>query len=139
MKKYKTILADPPWQQTYTGKRVRERSGSVENQKTQLEYPTLTVEQICGMNVGDFADDACHLWLWTTNQFLDAGFDVMRAWGFKYMAPITWVNLPVLARGLSTQLKHSFSGIRGNAYFRRIDTSQQSCLQTARAVTLKSH
>lgn len=44
------------------------------------------------LQVAELAADDCHLWLWTTNQFLDAGFDVMRAWGFKYLAPIHWVK-----------------------------------------------
>ena len=38
------------------------------------------------------ADDGCHLWLWTTNAHLRDGFDVMDAWGFKYMTPIHWIK-----------------------------------------------
>lgn len=60
--------------------------------KEQLEYPTMTTEAICNMPVGDIAERGAHLWLWTTNQHLEDGFKVMRAWGFRYMAPITWVK-----------------------------------------------
>ncbi len=35
------------------------------------------------MPVGQLATDDCHLWLWTTNQHLEDGIRVMRAWGFK--------------------------------------------------------
>ena len=77
----------PPWEQTMAGKyktrhkRIRE-----------LGYPTMSVDDIIKLPVGDVAEAGCHLWLWTTNQFLPAGFEVMKAWGFKYLAPITWVK-----------------------------------------------
>lgn len=86
-KKYKTILADPPWAQELTGKWKRSNMRA-----TELPYPTMTVDEIKALPVGDLADTGCHLWLWTTNQFLRAGFEVMEAWGFKYLAPITWVK-----------------------------------------------
>ena len=87
MKKYLTILADPPWAQKMMGKRRGH-----EERRLVLSYPTMTVEQIKGLPIKDIADDGCHLWLWTTNQFLRQGFDVVDAWGFKYLAPITWVK-----------------------------------------------
>jgi N6-adenosine-specific RNA methylase IME4 len=85
--KYRTIVADPPWQQPLTGRRAGRHvvSGS-------LPYPTMTLEQIKRLRVGDMAEDDAHLWLWTTNAFLRQGFDVMEAWGFKYLAPVTWVK-----------------------------------------------
>ena len=84
--KYRTILADPPWQQPMTGKRVRSKGG----QPPALPYPTMTLEAICAMRVGENAAEDCHCWLWTTNSFLEAGFQVMKAWGFRYLAPIHW-------------------------------------------------
>ncbi len=85
--KYKTILADPPWKQTNTAKwSIRP------NRAERLPYPTMTVEEICALPIGDLADDGCHLWLWTTNEYLEDGFKVMRAWGFKYLVPVTWVK-----------------------------------------------
>lgn len=85
--KYKTILADPPWNQPTSGKRIRKKG---KHSAPILPYPTMTLEEICSLKVYDIADVGCHLWLWTTNAFIDAGFDVMKAWGFKYLAPITW-------------------------------------------------
>lgn len=83
--KYRTILIDPPWAQEMAGKydrRARTRAA--------LPYPTMSVEDIMRLPVGDFADVGCHLWLWTTNAFLRAGFDCLEAWGFTYLAPVTW-------------------------------------------------
>lgn len=87
--KYLTIYADPPWQQGMAGKRKRAKGGFKED---VLPYPTMTTEQVLSLSVGDLADEGCHLWLWTTNQFLETGFQVMRAWGFKYLMPIHWVK-----------------------------------------------
>jgi len=87
MKKYKTILVDPPWEQSMRGKDKRRPNGAI-----KLPYPTMSWQEISNMHVGDIAEDGCHLWLWTTNQFLHAGFHVMNAWGFRYLAPITWVK-----------------------------------------------
>lgn len=86
--KFKTILADPPWQQPLMGKRKRAKGGMAD----ALPYRTLPLDEICAMRVGDYADDGCHCWLWTTNAFLEPGFTVLRAWGFKYLAPIHWIK-----------------------------------------------
>jgi len=85
---YRTILADPPWQQPLMGKRKRAKGGM----NVALSYPTMSLEEICALPIGTQAAPGCHLWLWTTNAFLRAGFDVMSAWGFKYLAPIHWIK-----------------------------------------------
>jgi N6-adenosine-specific RNA methylase IME4 len=87
-KKYNTIYADPPWQQGVTGVYSRTRHG----RPKAIPYPMMDIEAITSLPVGDLAEDGCHLWLWTSNQFLRDGFDVMSAWGFKFLAPITWVK-----------------------------------------------
>lgn len=86
---YNTILADPPWRQTLMGRRRRPRDP---HNAQSLPYPTMTVSEIKALAIGDYATPGCHLWLWTTNQFLRQGFEVMEAWGFTYLAPITWVK-----------------------------------------------
>ena len=86
--KYSCILVDPPWPQRLTGKRKRAKGGVAQN----LPYATATVPDIMNMAVGPLAAPGCHLWLWTTNQFLRQGFEVMEAWGFKYLAPIHWLK-----------------------------------------------
>jgi N6-adenosine-specific RNA methylase IME4 len=87
--KYRTILADPPWPQSLMGNRKRVRDPHCSQ---TLPYSTMTIDEIKKLPVNDIAEVGCHLWLWTTNQFLRQGFDVMEAWGFKYLAPITWVK-----------------------------------------------
>lgn len=87
IKKYQIIYADPPWEQKMRGHyKTRPKDSKV------LPYKTMTVEEIKKLPINNIAEDGCHLWLWTTNQFLKDGFEVMEAWGFKYLAPITWVK-----------------------------------------------
>ncbi len=57
-----------------------------------LPYPTMTVAEIAALPVEAVAAPSAHLWLWTANQFLPHGFDLMKRWGFKYMVPIQWVK-----------------------------------------------
>ena len=86
MKKYNTIYADPPWKQGMSGKYKKHKS------LADLEYPTMTIAEIKNLPINELAETGCHLWLWTTNQYLRSGFEVMESWGFKYLAPITWVK-----------------------------------------------
>lgn len=85
---FKTIVADPPWEQPLSNARQRSKGGAAE----ALPYPTMSLEAICDLPVWRYADWGCHLWLWTTNAFLADGFKVMKAWGFRYLAPIHWVK-----------------------------------------------
>lgn len=85
--KFKTIVADPPWPQSLTGAFKRR-----ENRAQALPYKTMSLEEIMALKISELAAPGSHLWLWTTNQFLEEGFHVMRAWGFRYLAPITWVK-----------------------------------------------
>jgi N6-adenosine-specific RNA methylase IME4 len=91
MMQYRTILADPPWQQPLSNGGIRRRwKGGVVARS--LPYPTMPLAEIAALPIADLAAPDCHLWLWTTNAFLEAGFSVMRAWGFRYLAPIVWVK-----------------------------------------------
>lgn len=96
---YLTILADPPWpQKLRSGGLYRNRP----KETRRLPYPTMSVEAIAALPVSSLAAEGCHLWLWTTNQFLRAGFGVMEAWGFTFLAPITWVK----PQGLGNYFQH---------------------------------
>lgn len=74
MKKYKIIYADPAW-------RYQDKSC---NGNALAHYSTMSVKDICKLNVGGVADDNSVLFLWVTYPLLQEGLDVMKAWGFKY-------------------------------------------------------
>ena len=83
-KKYKTIYADPPWQ-------FQNRTGKVAPEYKRLNrYPTMKLEDIMKLPVGDVADEKSHLYLWVPNALLPEGLQVMEAWGFEYKTNLIW-------------------------------------------------
>ena len=83
-KKYKTIYADPPWQ-------FQNRTGKVAPEHKRLNrYPTMKLEDIMKLPVGDVADEKSHLYLWVPNALLPEGLQEMEAWGFEYKTNLIW-------------------------------------------------
>ena len=110
--KYKTIYADPPWPETGGGKIKR---------GADRHYPLMKLDAIIalGEELKPYVDDNAHLYLWVTNNFLPAGLEVMKAWGFEYKTTITWmkdrIGLGQYFRGLS---EHCLFGVRGALPYR---------------------
>ena len=93
-KKYKTIVADPPWKYGKWG--VGSKKAMVQTKEAEpMPYVTMSVEDICNLPVGDLAEDNCDLYLWTTQKYLPDAFTVMKAWGFKYCQTLTWCKAPM--------------------------------------------
>lgn len=80
-KKFKTILADPPWEIAQKGKLGASR-----------HYNLMNLEAIKNIPVTDLAEDNAHLWLWTYPAALEQSFEVVRAWGFEPKSIFTWVK-----------------------------------------------
>jgi len=86
-RKFKTILADPPWQfQNRTGKMAPEH-------KRLNRYPTMKLDDIRLLPVHEVADSTCHLYLWVPNALLPEGLEIMKAWGFRYKSNIVWEKI----------------------------------------------
>lgn len=86
-KKFKTILADPPWQfQNRTGKMAPEH-------KRLNRYPTMKLEEIAALPVSDICEETAHLYLWVPNALLAEGLEVMKAWGFTYKTNLIWYKV----------------------------------------------
>lgn len=84
---YRCIVIDPPWPVT---KIVREERP---NQDTDLDYPTMTLEEIEALPIASLAhDEGCHLYLWTTHKFLPDALRILAVWGFRYECSLTWVK-----------------------------------------------
>jgi N6-adenosine-specific RNA methylase IME4 len=79
----------------------------------------MPLDAIKALPVGDYATDGAHLWLWTTNQFLRQGFDVMDAWGFKYLAPIHWVKPSGVGNWFVHRTQTLLFGYKGSCRFPR--------------------
>jgi len=98
MKKYKTIVADPPWKYGVWGSGSEKMYSKGYTDHTSrprpLPYPYMAVEEIKALNVADLADENCELYLWTTQKYLPDAFEVLKAWGFKYCQTLTWCKTP---------------------------------------------
>ena len=97
MKKYKTIVADPPWKYGKWGVGSNKSVFSEKHNEIAepMPYKTMSVEEIKDLNVASLADDNCELYLWTTQKYLPDAFEVLKAWGFKYCQTLTWCKTPM--------------------------------------------
>lgn len=82
-KKYNIIYADPPWQ--YNDK--------LNHTGYNIEYKTMSTDEICKLPIKKISDKNCILFLWVTFPFLDDGLQVLKYWGFKYKTvSFVWVK-----------------------------------------------
>ena len=89
-KKYRTILADPPWD-------IHQR-GRYNTRSAESHYELMPLERIKAMPVADLCEENSHLYLWIPNGLLQEGLDVIKAWGFTFRSPIYWIK-PRLSLG----------------------------------------
>jgi N6-adenosine-specific RNA methylase IME4 len=101
--RYRTIVADPPWAyeswpvgRTHAEAGARREGVAVNyNHRTPIAYRTMSVGEIAALPVADLAEDAAHLYLWTTNRYLPDAFAVLKAWGFRYSQTLPWCKTPM--------------------------------------------
>lgn len=92
--KYNIIYADPPWPYNNPQSTDPSRGGKT--------YATMTLEQIKQLPVQRIAAPDCVLFLWATMPKLREAFEVIDAWGFKYITcAFTWVKLNPTGRLLT--------------------------------------
>ena len=83
-RKFRTILADPPWQ-------FNNRTGKVAPEHRRLmRYPTMTLDEIKSLPVADLIEEPAHLYLWVPNALVPAGLEVLQAWGFEFKTLLVW-------------------------------------------------
>lgn len=75
---YSIIHADPAWA-------FENWSEKGEGRNANQHYETMSVEELCALPVGHLASGDCALFLWVVDPLLDRAFEVMRAWGFRYV------------------------------------------------------
>ncbi len=79
--RYPLIYADPPWRYEH----AESESRAIENQ-----YPTMTLDDICGLPLGEITTDDAILFMWATSPKLEEGMRVVREWGFTYRTCMVW-------------------------------------------------
>ncbi len=102
--KHKTIVIDPPWDYEWLSLAGRATPG----------YATMTHDELKTLDVAAWADDNCHLYLWTTNNFMTRAVDLMAHWGFQHKTVLTWVK-PRWGLGsyFRNSTEHVLFGVRG--------------------------
>jgi len=100
--KYRTIVADPPWDHSDgTGLSLAGGGGLVcgerwsgKTRTTSTPYPCMTLDEIAALPVSALSDRDAHLYLWTTNRFLRDSYGIAEAWGFTPVKPLIWAKSP---------------------------------------------
>lgn len=99
MKKFKTIVADPPWPYKTPGKigaslehrPNRDKTLGAGNAGSASRYGAMAITDICAL--GPPAEDDAHLYLWFTNTFAVEAHEIAKAWGFRPMTILTWTKI----------------------------------------------
>jgi len=94
-RKYRTIVADPPWQ-VKAGRAPGGEGFTGPSQSSRpLDYQSMSIEEIAALPVKAMAQDHAHLYLWTINRYVEEAFSIARAWGFTYSTLLTWKKKPM--------------------------------------------
>lgn len=96
MKKYKTIVADPPWDYKGRGpassKEHRPNSYGA-SPSSKEKYGSMTMEDLKRLPINTISEDKAHLYLWVTNAFIERGWQLCKEWGFEPKTVVTWGKL----------------------------------------------
>lgn len=85
-KKYKTIYADPPWNQVGGGQSKR---------GADRHYPLLKEDQILKVMkeaLDGKVDDNAHMYMWVANNHLPESLRIIEGLGFKYVTNLVWAK-----------------------------------------------
>jgi N6-adenosine-specific RNA methylase IME4 len=114
---YRTIYADPPW---------NEQGGGKIKRGADRHYPLMRTPDICELPVDQWAAPDAHCYVWVTNNFLQDGLDVLHNWGFRYVTKIDWFKSD-LANWTNETIEQTVEHIIGNyigAGFTPLDATQ---------------
>jgi len=95
--KYRTIVADPPWDVARLESPGAKGFGTnvAPLRSVTLPYPTLSTEEIAALPVRDLADEIAHLYLWAVNRYVQDTYRIARAWGFRPSTLLVWAKSPM--------------------------------------------
>lgn len=110
--RYRIVLADPPW--SYRNK----KTGGSMTSGSETQYPTMSVEEICAIDVKSIAHKNAVLFLWSTVPLRADlyALKVIEAWGFKFKGALFWVKTGKLGMGhwFRNQVEILYFAVRGN-------------------------
>lgn len=102
--KHRALVIDPPWDYEWLSLAGRAAPG----------YAVMSHDELLAMDVAQWAEDDCHLYLWTTNNFMTRAVELMAHWGFQHKTVLTWVK-PRWGLGayFRNSTEHVLFGVRG--------------------------
>jgi N6-adenosine-specific RNA methylase IME4 len=100
--RYRVLYADPPW--AYNDK---SDAGSVQTGGAEVHYPTMTIAELCALDVVSLCEPNAVLFLWVTSPLLFESAAVIKAWGFAYRALFVWDKVKH-NRGHYNSVRHEF-------------------------------
>ena len=102
--RYRTLVVDPPWDYEWLSLAGRAKPS----------YATMTHAQLLALDVAQWAEDDCHLYLWTTNNFMTRAVELMARWGWQHKTVLTWIK-PKFGLGsyFRNSTEHILFGVRG--------------------------
>ena len=82
--KFRTIVIDPAWDYDWLSIGARAKPG----------YAMQPIEKLRELDVAAWADEeeGCHLYCWTTNNFMNEACKLVEHWGFQHRTVITWIK-----------------------------------------------
>lgn len=85
--RFNLVVADPPWQ-------FKDFSDKGDKQKAAHgQYDCMSLDDIKALPVRRLATKHAFLWLWATNPMLPQAFEVLDAWGCRYVTAGHWAKL----------------------------------------------
>ena len=104
MKRYKTILIDPPWKY---GKGWKTGGAG-------LRYSLMSLEEIMKLPIENLSQKNSHLYLWTPNSLVPSALSVMKVWGFKFKTILSWAKeRSIFGYYFKGQTEQLLFGVRG--------------------------
>lgn len=102
--RFKTLIVDPPWDYEWLSLAGRAAPG----------YAVMSHAELLAMPVASWAEDNCHLYVWTTNNFMTRACDLVAAWGFQHKTVLTWVKPRIgLGSYFRNSTEHVLFAVRG--------------------------
>ncbi len=122
---YSTVVADPPWEYKTPGQigktlehRPNRDSGlSKHGAGSVARYGAMSMAELMALRVADVVADNAHLYLWTTNGFMEQAYALARAWGFDPKTIITWTKTRQVDGKPSMKMGYYYRGATEHCLF----------------------
>lgn len=92
--KHRIIYADPPWKYGDSRDGLTEsnygKDRAYDETSAAGQYPTMSVADLCALDVRSLAADDAVLFCWATFPLLPDALQVVKAWGFTYKTSFVW-------------------------------------------------